>query len=237
MQGDTILRLIVRNLTKSISGEMILNKVSYSFEKGRIYGVCGREASHRASMLRCISGEERFERGYIRISNRGDECKLGFNDVALVYENSFVTEKMTGREFVNYYIDTHKVKDRMAEECLDLIELPQADRDRLIRYYSEDMIYRLKLLCMYISAPKIILIEEPFSKLNDEKWTNFNKLLEELKDRHIIIITSCNFDKIKNFSDEILLLNDGVLWGTDSKHLENINEIDLLTVNLEEDNG
>lgn len=235
MQGDIVLRLIVRNLTKSISGEMILNKVSYSFEKGRIYGICGREASHRALMLRCISGEERFERGYIRISNRGNERKLGFNDAALVYEKSVFTEMMTGSEFVKYYMDTHNVQAGSVEEYLDLIDLPQTDRNRLIIGYSEDMIYRIKLLCMYISAPDIIIIEEPFAKLSDE-WNNFNKLLEDIRNNHIIIIASGNFDKIKCFSDEILLLNDGVLCGVNSKHLENINEIDLLTVNLEEDN-
>lgn len=235
MQGDNALRLIVRNLTKSISGEMILNKVSYTFEKGRIYGVCGRETSHRALLLRCISGEERFERGYIRISNKGNERKLGFNDVALLYENSVFMENMTGREFIKYYMDTHNVHEGI-EEYLDLINLAQADRDRLVKGYSEDMIYRIKLLCMYISAPEIILIEEPFSKLTDE-WSDFRKLLEKLRNDHIIIIASGSFDKIKHFSDEILLLNDGVLYGVDSKYLDNINEIDLLTVNLEEDNG
>ncbi len=230
------MRLIVRNLTKSISNEMILNKASYTFETGKIYGVCAKDASRLAVLLRCISGEEGFDRGYIRIREGLSECKPGYNDVCLVYEDSPFIEMMTGREFVEYYMDIHNCHDRSVEECLDLIGLTQNDRGRLIQEYPKPVLRRLQILCMYIAAPAVILIEDPFEVTKDSAFADFEKLVTGLKNNHIIIISSSDFDKIKHISDEVLMLNDGVLCGIDMRKYENINGIDVLMVDLEDNN-
>lgn len=236
MQGDTVLRLIVRNLTKSISGEIILNKASYSFDTGKIYGVSAKDALRLAVLLRCISGEEGFDRGYIRIREGALERKPGYNDVCLVYENSPFIEMMTGREFVKYYMDIHNCHDKSIEECLDLIGLPPNYRGRLIQEYPKAALRRLQILCIYMAGPDVILIEEPFEMEEGCEFAIFEKLVNELKNNHIIIISSTDFDKIKRISDEVLLLNDGVLCGIDMRNNEDINEINVLTVDLEDNN-
>ncbi len=212
------MRLIIRNLTKSISNEMILNKASYSFEAGKIYGICAKEASHLAVLLRCISGEERFDRGYIRIRNGASEHKIGYNDVCLLYENSPFIEMMTGREFVRYYMELHKCEYRGADELMDLIGFPSKERDCLIRDYSGALLKRLQILCMYIWGPAIILMEEPFETVRGSEADDLKKPVKELAKNHIIIISSSDSDKIKSFCDEVLFLNDGVLCGLEENN-------------------
>lgn len=52
MKDDIIIEL--RNVSKTLKGKKILDNISVSFEKGKIYGIVGPNASGKTMLLRAI---------------------------------------------------------------------------------------------------------------------------------------------------------------------------------------
>ena len=46
----------IKNYSKKINGRLVLDNINYSFEKGKIYGIAGKNGSGKTMLLRAISG-------------------------------------------------------------------------------------------------------------------------------------------------------------------------------------
>lgn len=209
------MRLIIRNLTKIIDNKAVLNKVSYTFEQGRVYGLAGENDSVKSLLFRCVSNEMSVNRGYVRLLKEGREYKVTCKDIGCIYNNSDVLGVMTGREFIKYYMELHGENADAAavEDYLKFIGISVKDRGRLICDYSESLKFRLQMLCMYIWAPAVIFIEDALDECNDKDLELFHIMLDKLKKDHIVIVSSNKTDLIRKMCDEIVVINDGVLMG------------------------
>ena len=82
------MRLKIRNLTKIMDDYVVLDKINYSFEIGKIYGLSGSKGSGKSVFFRCISGEEPFNKGHIRLQIDENDAKIGYSDVGCVFNDS-----------------------------------------------------------------------------------------------------------------------------------------------------
>ena len=55
-KGRTIMKIEIKNLTKKIKGNTVLENVNHTFESGRVYGLHGRNGSGKTMLLRSICG-------------------------------------------------------------------------------------------------------------------------------------------------------------------------------------
>ena len=62
--------ICIKNLTKSIKGNTILDNINYKFESGNIYGIYGHNGSGKTMLFRAISGLIRPTSGSINISGK-----------------------------------------------------------------------------------------------------------------------------------------------------------------------
>ncbi|MGN0375104.1 MAG: ATP-binding cassette domain-containing protein [Butyrivibrio sp.] len=203
------MKLSVRNLTKNIDGTPILNKISYTFQQGRIYGLTGRKGCGKSLLFRCLCKEESYEKGMVRIEKNGSERKTGLQDFGCVYEKPEFPGYMTGREFLDYYMDIHHIPHDAAsvEEHLKFIGMDKHQRGQLVRTYTPGLTGLLQLLCIYITGPSIILIEG--GAWGTEDIDKLSGIIDELKKDHILIISSADTEFIRQISDEILVLDNG----------------------------
>lgn len=217
------MRLIIRNLSKIIGEKSVIKNASYTFEQGRVYGLTGRKNAGKTTLMNCISGEYDTDGGYINLGISGAERKVTYVDVGCAFHNPALPGFMTGIEFIRYYMDIHKelARGRKAEEYLKEIGIDEEERNYLIRDYSKEIKNKLQLLCIKIAAPKIILLDNPVDFDDKNEFELIKSMLEEMKDNHIIIYSSPDYNSLKQLVDEIIILNDGILRGADIKQLEN----------------
>lgn len=119
---------------------------------------------------------------------------------------------LTGYEYIKFIIDITDPYDiRNIDLYFDQMDLDKDDRHKLIKNYSSGMKAKLSLLTIYIQKPKVILLDEPLTAVDVVSGAEIKKFFRQLKDNHIVIISTHMLDLAKDMCDEIVLLHNGKL--------------------------
>lgn len=221
------MRLTIKNLTKIIDDNIILNAINYTFESGKTYGLSGEKGSGKSVFFRCISGEEPFNKGHIRLENNDKERKIGYSNVGCVFNDSLIPDLLTGKDFIRFYLMNHgrEYDNETILKYMAKINMEEAKATQYIGTYSAAGKNLLQLLCVYITKPYLALIEEPENGYDEEEFECFYNIIEELKEESIVIVSSAKEGMIENVSDEIIVIKDGELINAD---------VDLVTLSMED---
>ena len=221
------MRLNIRNLTKNIEDYIVLDKINYSFELGKIYGLSGNKGSGKSVFFRCIRGEEPFNKGHIRLQINDADAKIGYADVGCVFNDSRIPDVLTGRDFIRLFLMNSNMEydKETVDHYLSVIGMDDDFGDKYIKYYTEGTKNLLQLLCLYISRPYVVLVEEPECGYDDEEFGFVFNMLDELREECIIVVSSAKEGMIEQVSDEIIVIKNGELLGAD---------VDVVTLSMEE---
>ncbi|MCM8709533.1 ABC transporter ATP-binding protein [Clostridium sp. SYSU_GA19001] len=215
------MKLILKNIEKSFGEKEVLKKASFTFEKGKIYGLLGRNGAGKTTLFNCISGDLQYDNGSVRIfDEEKGEKEIEYSKVGYVFSEPVLPEFLTGYEFLKFYIDINKnkIKDlKSIDEYFDIIKINEEDRYRLIKNYSHGMKNKIQMLCFLITRPPVILLDEPLTSFDVVVALEIKNLLKEIKSEHIIIFSTHILQLATDLCDEIVILNNGKLEEVDSE--------------------
>ena len=212
------MKLIVDKIEKSFVEKEVLKGASFSFEKGKIYGLLGRNGAGKTTLFNCISHEIDFENGSVYLEDNGETQPVDFDMLGYAFSTPVLPEFLTGYEFIKFFIDIHKEKIEnplTVEEYAGMVGLELPDLDCLLKGYSHGMKNKIQMLCLLISKPQIILLDEPLTSLDVVAAHEMKELLLEMKKDHIIILSTHILQLAQDLCDEIVLLHQGKLSGVD----------------------
>lgn len=212
------MKLIVDKIEKSFVEKEVLKGASFSFEKGKIYGLLGRNGAGKTTLFNCISHEIDLENGSVYLEDNGEMRPIDFDMLGYAFSTPVLPEFLTGYEFIKFFIDIHKEKIEnplTVEEYAGMVGLELPDLDCLLKGYSHGMKNKIQMLCLLISKPQIILLDEPLTSLDVVAAHEMKELLLEMKKDHIIILSTHILQLAQDLCDEIVLLHQGKLSGVD----------------------
>jgi len=214
------MKLKVNDLTKNFDGRTVLEGASYTFEKGKIYGLLGRNGAGKTTMFNCLVGNVAPDRGGADIEQENGEIRRAiFDDIGFVFTDPQLPEFMTGQEFLKYFIEISrdKIKDPVnLDEAFALINFEHSDRYKLIRDYSHGMKNKLQMLAFLILRPPVIFLDEPLASFDVVAALQMKKLIESIKSGHIIIFSTHILPLAQDLCDEIVILHNGKLSALDA---------------------
>ncbi|MDO5291469.1 MAG: ABC transporter ATP-binding protein [bacterium] len=216
------MKLILDNITKSFEDKKVLRGASYSFEKGKIYGLLGRNGAGKTTLFNCIDEEIPVDSGIKYVIDEYGQ-KRAADQVGFVYANPVLPEFLTGYEYIKFFIDINyeKIKDRKTvEEYLRLVRLEEEDWHRLMKDYSHGMKNKMQLLCVFITKPLILLLDEPLTSFDVVVSHEMKELLKAMKKDHIIIFSTHILQLATDICDEIVILNKGTLSGLNEEEIK-----------------
>ena len=218
------MKLVIDNIEKSYGEKEVLKKASYTFEKGKIYGLLGRNGAGKTTLFNCISGELKYEGGSVSIIEDGQVAQqIDYRKVGYVFSEPVLPEFLTGYEFLKFYIDINKDKIEKLltiDEYFDIIKINEDDRYRLIKGYSHGMKNKMQMVCLLITRPDVILLDEPLTSFDVVVALEIKNLLKKMKRDHIIIFSTHILQLATDLCDEILVLNNCSLEEVDSEVLK-----------------
>jgi len=233
------LKLSVNDLCKSFGSKPILNNASYDFEKGKIYGLLGRNGAGKTTMFNCLIGNLKYESGEVVIEMDGEEPRTASDgDIGFVYAEPHLPEFMTGQEYIKFFISINKSKmhgDVNLDESFKLIDFDNDDRHKLIKEYSFGMKNKLQLLAFLILRPPVLLLDEPLASFDVVASMQIKELIKSIKQDHIIILSTHILQIAQDLCDEIVILHNGGLSELDSakKHDEDFEKTVLAALKEE----
>lgn len=130
-------------------------------------------------------------------------------DIGMLFSENFLPEFLTGYEYIKFYRDINSPNDiKTVEDYMEMMEFSKKDQNRLIKDYSHGMKSKISLITLFISRPKVLLLDEPLTSLDVVISTQIKKLLMELKSQgRIIVLSTHMLDLAKQMSEEIVLLH------------------------------
>ena len=228
--------LIIKNLTKKYDKKVVLDDINYTFSSGKIYGLLGRNGAGKTTFFNCINEDIPYNDGSFSLASEYGENTVNSNDIGYVVSTPIVPEFLTGREFLKFFLDINKDKDLLSiDEYFKLVQIDDADQDRLLRDYSHGMKNKIQILVNIISNPKIILLDEPLTSLDIVVQDEMKRLLRTLKKDHIIILSTHILELALDLCDEIVLLNNKKLTVVEKNNLNTKKYKEKIIRELKED--
>ena len=215
------MKLIINNIDKNFNQKIVLDKVSFEFENGKIYSLLGRNGAGKTTFFNCLCGNLETDGGNFFIEEGGKQKNIEYDDIGMVSASPTLPEFLTGYEFVKFFM---QLKDIIPDEAainnyFEIIRMNEQDRHTLIKEYSFGMKNKIQLLTCLIAKPKIILLDEPLTSFDIIVSHDIKELLISMKSEHIIIMSTHILQLAQDVSDEIVVLSNGKILTTDSDTL------------------
>lgn len=218
------MKLQLTGIKKSFGEKQVLKDCSFTFEKGKIYGLLGRNGAGKTTLFNCLTDEVQPDGGQaVIIGQTGGQQLLSPDQIGYVFSTPILPDFLTGYEFIKFYMDINKEKitsEKTIDDYFDMVKIEPEDRHRLIKGYSHGMKNKVQMLCFIIARPPVILLDEPLTSFDVVVALEIKQLLREIKHDHIIIFSTHILQLATDLCDEIVALSEGRLQQIDHQMLQ-----------------
>lgn len=228
------MQLLIENLSKSFGDKVVLDDLDAIFDQGIIYALLGRNGAGKTTLFSLIARELEKDSGQVFLVDGEQKRTLDLSDVFFMLAEPELPRFLTGREFINFFIDVNKKRikgDLNPDLYFDQVKFDEDDKDRLIQGYSTGMRNKLQMMMFLITKPKVILMDEPLNSLDVVVQKEMKDLIKSIKNDHIIIFSTHILDLAKNMADEIVLLHKGKTSEVD-REIKNNPDFEEKVINL-----
>lgn len=203
----------IKNATKEIKKNVVLNDISLCLKSGKVYGIRGVNGSGKTMLMRAICGLIRLSSGSIQIDGKTVGKDIEFPDkTGVLIENPGLIENYTGFMNVRTLADVKKITSD--EEIRDILLRLNLDPDdkRKVKKYSLGMKQKIGIAEAFIDKPDLIILDEPFNALDAKSVEIVKAMIREYINGDRIILISCHDAGILNeVCDEIYNMEEGKL--------------------------
>lgn len=206
--------IVISNLSKTIKSAEVLKNISLVFEKGKIYGLRGKNGSGKTMLMRAICGLILPSEGTIEINGEklGEEISFPKSIGALIESPSFISNYTGFKNLKIIASINNRISDQEIKAAITQVGLDPEDK-RVFRKYSLGMKQRLGIACAIMEKPEIIVLDEPNNALDEKGILLIREILLGLKDKAIIIVACHDKEELDLLADEIYSMNDGKITG------------------------
>nr|NNM91224.1 ABC transporter ATP-binding protein [Bacilli bacterium] len=204
--------IVLQGVTKRFSSGRGLTDLSFTVEKGEVFGYLGPNGAGKSTTIRHLLGFLRPDAGSAYIN--GKDCwtqaasiheQLGY----LPGETAFF-DTMNGLEFLSLLGSMRKMRDTKRRD--ELIQFFSLEVKTPIRKMSKGMKQKLGLIAACMHRPQVLILDEPSSGLDPLMQQRFVALIEEEKKRGATMLLSSHvFTEVERVCDRVGILKDGRL--------------------------
>ena len=229
-----------KSLTKSFGDLVAVNNISFSVEKGEIFGFLGPNGAGKSTTMMIFTTLLKPTSGKALIAGFDvtKDAKQVRENIGFVQQETTVDEYLTGRENLLLqaklnHIPKNEINQRI-DEVLELIELSDK-QDQAVVTYSGGMRKRLDIAGGLLHHPKVLFLDEPTVGLDIQTR---RKIWQYIKKIHIefemtIFVTTHYMEEADSLCDRIGIMDHGKIQVIDTpENMKNAlgNEIISLVV-------
>ena len=201
----------LEGLTKDYGSVLANDGVTFSVERGEIFGYLGPNGAGKTTTIRTLLGFLSPTAGTARLLGRDvtDEDALIEAKRRLGYlpDNPAFDETATGREILELHASIKG--DERSDELLELFEPPL---DRPVRDYSHGNVRKLGLVTTFMHDPELVVLDEPTSGLDPLIQHRFAEFLREERDRGVTVFFSSHvLSEVRRLCDRVGIIRNGRL--------------------------
>jgi ABC-2 type transport system ATP-binding protein len=228
------------NLEKSYGNKKILNDITLNIGIG-IFGVLGSKGAGKTTLLKIIATLVRCDSGSVSIYGMDIRKRKEIRNIIGYLPQIFdMYPSISVYEAMDYLgilsgLNNRKTRHKKIEEILEMVNL-QNDLKTKIKVLSNDKKKRLGIAQAVLHNPKVLLIDEPTDKLENDEKLKFVKVLKCFLENRIVLISTSRVEDIENLCNNIAVIKDGkLLYSGDTKKILNSTDGFVWTMIVEQD--
>lgn len=231
--------LEVQNLKKYFSTQKAVDDISFSIQKGSIFGLLGPNGAGKTTLLRMITGIFYPDEGQILLDGKKFDPENDVTRIGYMPEERGLYKKMKIGEQAIYLA---RLKGLSREEAMHRIKEwfvkfnMESWWNKKVEDLSKGMSQKLQFVTTVLHNPEIIILDEPFSGLDP---VNANLIKDEIfrlsREGSTIIFSTHRMEQVEEICDHIILVNKGrkVLDGSVKTIKQDFKE-DLFRISFDE---
>ena len=202
--------LALQNICFSYGRTPVLQDVSYTFEKGKIYCIVGKSGAGKTTLLSLLSGLAVPSSGTILYDGKDvakiDKYTFRSKYIGVVFQSFNLLTKFTACENVVLSMDIAGVrkvnKKKRALELLESVGLDEDEANRRVLHLSGGQQQRVAIARALSYDPDIILADEPTGNLDKETQDEIMEIFRNLADQGKCVILVSHSPDVAAACDE-----------------------------------
>lgn len=200
---------------KSFGDRVALKSIDLEVNKGQFVAIFGPNGAGKTTLLKILSTAITPTRGAVTMNG----IDIRKNPVAarqmigVISHESYLYDELTARENLRFFGRMYGLgKDELEErtdELLGNVDLLKRGDDR-VASFSRGMKQRLSIARALIHKPSIILMDEPYTGLDQKAAETFEHVLNRLDTNMVTkIMVSHNIERALHLSDRVIIMDNG----------------------------
>ncbi len=206
----------VENLTKSYSGNIVLNVPSLSISEGESFGLVGNNGAGKTTFFRLILDLIRANSGivYSKQQNVSDSTDWKFYTGSFL-DQRFLIDFLTPEEYFDFLRNIHGLSagdlEKFYEEFEPFFNEEILGKKKYIRDLSKGNQQKVGIAAALMAKPEILILDEPFNGLDPSTQIRLNNMLNDLKKNNgtTLLISSHDLKHVTEVCDRIVILETG----------------------------
>lgn len=202
--------LEIRGLTKCYNGRRVVDDVSFSVEKGTVFGLLGHNGAGKSTTIEMILGLKKPEKGTALVFGKevAKHKKESFEKIGVQLQASFYQETIRVEEVCKERTALYQ-NPRDYKELLQQFGLSQLEKSPVNKLSGGER-QRLSVALALIGNPEIVFLDELTTGLDVAARREVWRTLKELKDSGMtIFLTTHYMEEAEKLCDRITLLKNG----------------------------
>ncbi|NLR00090.1 ABC transporter ATP-binding protein [Streptococcus mutans] len=205
--------IVAKDIRKIFNKAVALDAISFSIEKGQIFGFLGPSGSGKTTTINILTGQLMADNGQSSILGQ-DSRKLTSQElgkIGLVGDTSGFYEKISLYNNLLFYSKYYGIDKTTVDNLLKRVGLYDS-RKTVAEKLSTGMKQRMLLARALINKPRVLFLDEPTSGLDPATSQTIHSLILELKAAGTaIFLTTHDMNEATLLCDKLALLNEGRL--------------------------
>ncbi len=206
----------IKELSKSFKERKAVDSLSLSIESGTVFGLLGQNGAGKTTTIKMLcglleptSGDALIE-GKSIIKESHEVKKL----TGISPQETATAKKLTVFENLEFIAEVYGAKSKEAKakagEMLERFSLSDRAKDKA-KSLSGGMARRLSIAMALINEPKVLFLDEPTLGLDVRARRELWRVVEELKGKMTVILTTHYLEEAEALCDKIAIMSEGKL--------------------------
>ena len=215
----------VKHLTKRYGSHTAVADLSFTIEKGKVYGFLGPNGAGKSTTMNIITGCLSATDGEVFIDGHSitEEPLLAKKRIGYLPELPPLYMDMTPLEYLRFVAQAKGVQraetDAQIAHVVEKTRLEDVE-NRLIRNLSKGYRQRVGIAQALLGQPEVIILDEPTVGLDPAQIIEIRELIRELGKEHTIVLSSHILSEVQAVCDSIMIISKGHLVASDTpEHL------------------
>lgn len=211
----------VEGLVKKYGGHTAVDQLTFTVEKGQIYGFLGPNGAGKSTTMNIMTGYIAANGGTVVINGHDilKEPEKAKKCIGYLPEIPPLYTDMTVWEYLLFVAELKKVRKkervRHVEEIMEKIQLADT-KDRLIKNLSKGYRQRVGLAQALVGDPEVVILDEPMVGLDPKQIIEMRDLIKSLSKDHTVILSSHILSEVSAVCDHIMIISKGKLAASGS---------------------